>query len=278
MEREIDVLKSIARGVGQIHTRYFNKTDLEIQSKSSPHDLLTKADLESDKYLRQRFTEEFPLYGIITEEGVSIPSKNGKWLCADPLDGTANFASGLPHFSVSIGILDDDHQPLCGVVFDPNRNEMFWGIKGSGSYVENKKGLRKLHCSNKKELKGSVWSTVLVEFDKPNLNNVDETELLMSYGAEIVCRGSSCLDLCYVADGRTDGYYMLGPHIWDFAAGWVIAEEAGAVFTRYDGKRFSRATLHFPKLTGVCAPPELHSEMIQAIRCFPVMKIFNLDQ
>lgn len=278
LEELLRDVKEMALHCGAIHMKYFCSDDVNIQSKESAHDLLTKADLECDKYLRETFSSKYPNAGVITEEGDNIPPKSSCpeeeiWFCADPLDGTNNFASGNPHFCISIGVLDYNHQPLVGVIYDACMKEMFWGVKGGGSFRESRRGVERLVCSTRTDLKDCELGSVIIGFPDERIRNAVETKIMLRHCQNVNERGSCCLDLCDVASGRSDGYWGYGPHIWDIAAGWIIATEAGCILTRMDGKGFEKSNLHSPKLGIVCAPPAIWPQIIDKIKTFPMMKI-----
>lgn len=264
-------LKEIARGSGSILMKYFETDKLNEATKLNQADIVTAADIESDLHIRQQFSSLFPGFGVITEEGKNIapanPGADEHWLCADPLDGTTNFSCGVPYFSVSIALLNAQHKPVVGVIYDPTRDEMFYGIKGKGSFVETPKGKKQLKCRCHEEL---VKCLLVTGFSVTHLtssdNNIREIQQLLP---KIKCLrrfGGACLDMCYVAAGRVDGYWERGPHIWDIAAGWIIATEAGCVVTDYDGNEFTRETLQNPLLTPIVASPKIHQLMLENIK------------
>jgi myo-inositol-1(or 4)-monophosphatase len=264
-------IKEIAVAAGDILMQYFESDNLHESTKATAADILTDADLASDKFIREQFQLNFPDFGVITEEGESIapkhPGPDELWLCADPLDGTTNFSCNFPHFSVSIALLDVNHLPIAGAIYDPNRKELFSGLRGQGSFLEGPNGKRKLQTRQNTEL---VKCLVCTGFSPAHLTSQDNN--LREIGEilpKIRCLrrvGSCCLDFCYVAAARLDGYWERGPHIWDIAAGWVIAAEAGCVVTDYNGNAFTKETLHLPALTPIVANPEIHRQLLALIQ------------
>ncbi|KAH0790074.1 inositol monophosphatase [Histomonas meleagridis] len=270
-EQICNKLKEIARGSGQILMKYFESDQLHENTKATSADIVTDADLESDKFIREQFAKNFPTFGVITEEGSSVqpahPGPDEIWLCADPLDGTTNFSCNLPIFSVSIAALDCNFQPLVGVVYDPNRDEMFSAIKGKGSFLESPKGKKQLHARCNTEL---IKCLLVTGFNPGHVhssdNNLKEIAQILPKIRCLRRLGSACLDFCYVAAARLDGYWELGPHIWDVAAGWLVATEAGCLVTHYDGKGFTRESLQQPILSLVCATPAIHKQILENIQ------------
>ncbi|KAK8892906.1 hypothetical protein M9Y10_030158 [Tritrichomonas musculus] len=265
-------LKEIALGSGKILMKYFEKQEELIEkTKETEADIVTNADIESDKYIREEFAKHFPGFGIITEEGEKIQPKviNGQkyWLCADPLDGTTNFACNLPIFSVSIACLDNDYKPIVGVVYDPTREEIFWAIKGKGSYLETKKnGIKRLKARENTNL---LKCLVVTGFNPSHVNNVDnnisEISKILPHVRCIRRLGSACLDFCNVAASRIDCYWEKGPHIWDVASGWLIATEAGALVTHYDGSPFTQDSLLKPMIDLIVATKSIHTQIKELI-------------
>lgn len=267
-EHILEKLKMIAKGSGKILMKYFEKQeDLHEKTKETEADIVTNADIESDKYIRDELAKNFPDFGIITEEGENVQPKNQNgheyWLCADPLDGTTNFACKLPIFSVSIACLDHDYMPVVGVVYDPTRDELFSAIKGKGSYLESKRvGKKKLKARENENL---LKCLVVTGFNPSHINSADnnirEISLILPHVRCIRRLGSACLDFCNVAASRIDCYWEKGPHIWDVASGWLIATEAGALVTHYDGSPFTHDSLLKPMIDLIVATPSVHHQI-----------------
>lgn len=270
LEGILPEIKRIARECGEIIMKHYNAHDFTEMTKSSAADIVTQADLDSDKHLRTELSKHFPDAGMISEEDDDIPPKirgpDEIWFCADPLDGTTNFSCGVPYFSVSIGVLDASHRSIAGCIFDPNRNEMFWAIKGKGAYLESNNEVKQIHVRRREKL---VDCLIATGFSSDHLwnpdNNITEISHILPKVRDIRRWGGTCLDMCYVAASRFDGYWECGPHIWDVAASWIIAEEAGAVVSHYDSKPFTKESLRRPALDILCAPSELHAKLSEMI-------------
>jgi len=271
LESVLKEIKRISRESGAILMRYFQSDSLVIRTKETVADMVTQADIESDHHIRDEIARLFPDAGVITEEGKNIAPKtegeNQVWFCADPLDGTTNFSSGMPHFSVSIAMLDFKHDPLVGCIYDPNRDELFYSIRGKGAFIENSKGTNQIHCRKDTNM---INSLVVTGFNPSHVtsadNNIAELSAILPKVRCVRRLGSACLDFCYVASSRLDAYWEKGPHIWDVAAGWLIAEESGAVVSNYEGKRFTKEYLAEPMLSILVATPTIHQELVQLIQ------------
>lgn len=267
----LERLKEIARGSGAILMKYFESNELHEGTKSTGADIVTDADLASDTFIREQFQKYFPDFGVITEEGTNIePKMEGEklWLCADPLDGTTNFSCNLPIFSVSIACLDSNYQPIVGVVYDPTRDEMFSAIKGDGSFLESLRiARRRLKARENTDL---LKCLVITGFNPAHLtstdNNTKEIETILPHVRCIRRLGSSCLDFCNIAAARSDCYWENGPHIWDVAAGWLIATEAGCVVSHFDGSPFTHDSLLKPMIDLIVATPSVHGQIMNLIQ------------
>ena len=261
-----ETLQKIARGSGEILMEYFETDKYTEHTKATVADIVTDADIASDKFIREQLQLHYPNAGMITEEGSNIlPKGTGQevWFTADPLDGTTNFSCNMPIFSVSIAMLDKDYQPLVGVIYDPTRDEMFYAIKGKGAFLQSPRGKRQLHVRENVEL---IKCLVGTGFNPSHVsskdNNLAEISRILPQVRCLRRCGSACLDCCYVAAARLDCYWENGPHIWDIAAGWCIVVEAGGVATHYDGSPFTRESLLQPQLTIIMGCKTIH-DLIQ---------------
>lgn len=216
---------TMAENAGDIHMRYFRKKNLEQTTKLNDSDVVTIADKESEAFILDFIHRKFPNHGIISEEsGRDHDDRVWRWV-VDPLDGTTNFAMGLPVFSVSIA-LERDKEALLGVVYAPYLGECFYAVKGAGAWLNGKP----IRCSGKKEISKAVVGTGMPydRNDNPD-NNLAEICRLALLVRGIRRLGSAALDLCYTAAGFLDAYWELNLNRWDVAAGELIASEAGAI-------------------------------------------------
>lgn len=197
-------------------------------------DLVTEMDRRSEETIVGAITGKFPHHLIVAEEGSGPRDGDSpyRWLI-DPLDGTTNYAHGLPHFAVSIA-LRHGAETIVGVVYDPLRDELFRAERGGGAFLND----RPLRVSTVDELIRSLLATGF-PYDAALRPVALAHWHAFSFASQAIRRyGAAALDLCYVAAGRYDGFYEahLGP--WDAAAGALIAAEAGATITDYTGGPF----------------------------------------
>ncbi len=229
---ELKAAKKAAMDAGKVLMEHFGGRQ-EIVGKGKATDFanfVTKADMASQKEIMGSLKEAFPHYGFLSEEGIS--QKAPKMWVIDPLDGTRNFASGNPFFSISIAF-ERNGEMECGVVYDPLRNEMFFGERGKGAYLNDER----IRVSRAKNLEECLLST---GFGYDRGESLDRTleyiRKLLKYGViDIIRDGSAALDLCYVAVGRTAGFWEFNLSPWDTAAGIVLVSEAGGRVTEIHG-------------------------------------------
>ena len=204
--------------------------------KKSQINLVTEADLASEKAIVDKIRQMFPSHQILAEEkGLHTKSENPyKWII-DPLDGTTNFAHGFPMYNVSIGI-EYDGTVLVGVVLDPTRNELFVARKGNGATINN----NSIHVSTTPKLVDALLVTGFA-YDIHTVadNNLKEFCEFSLRARGMRRTGTAAIDLCYIACGRFDGFWELKLNPWDTAAGKLIVEEAGGNVTNYNGDPYS---------------------------------------
>ena len=252
---EIEEIKQIgvraAYQSGEILKRFFG--NLKSVKKKGKIDLVTQADIESEKVIIETIRTVFPDHSILAEESGRIDGRPEACWIIDPLDGTTNFAHGLGIFAVSIAFFSDG-KPLYAIVFNPHSGELFTAEKGQGAYLNN----CRLSVSNT----ALVGDSLLVTGFPYNLERVTaalmarfESCLLAAQGIRRL--GSAALDLCYVACGRMDGFWEENLNPWDTAAGMLIAQAAGGEVTDFDGEPFSVEKKQILATNGL-----IHSEML----------------
>ena len=194
-------------------------------------DLVTEFDKRSEEVILSFIQQEFPGHSILAEEsGPNEITSEYQWLI-DPLDGTTNFAHGIPIFSVSIGLLRNN-APLLGVVYDPFRNEMFSAELGHGATLNNEP----IHVSSRMDLGQAVISTGFPYDVRTNpRNNLAQFSQFQLRTQAVRHLGSAALDCTWTAMGRLDGYWEFGVQPWDIGAGALIVLEAGGRVTFVDG-------------------------------------------
>ncbi|MDA1093403.1 MAG: inositol monophosphatase family protein [Acidobacteria bacterium] len=218
---------------GAIQTRHLG-TDLEIDKKGAT-DLVTKVDFEVERMARETIAARFPGHLVLAEELENETERECRhWWVFDPVDGTVNYAHGLPLYCSSLA-LEVDGRPEVAAVYDPTRRELFTAERGVGAWLNG----TPLRVTGVDRLVDSMLCTGF-PYD------VHETvaEVVGLFGAFIaearaVRRlGSAALDLCYVAAGRLDGFWEQRLHPWDMSAASLLVEEAGGRVTRFDGTPF----------------------------------------
>jgi myo-inositol-1(or 4)-monophosphatase len=197
-------------------------------------DLVTQFDREAQQMIVDALRRKYPQYGILSEEDVNRDTGGPiRWI-VDPLDGTTNFAHGLPIWAISIG-LEVEQDILLGAVYDPTRCEMFSAIRKYGAYLNGKK----IHVSKTKRLEHSLLVTGFpYDIRRSKQNNLRQFSDFAVRARAVRRLGSAALDLCYTACGRFDGYWELKLSPWDQAAGSLILREAGGRVTDFAGHEF----------------------------------------
>ncbi|WP_319202825.1 inositol monophosphatase family protein [uncultured Ilyobacter sp.] len=234
-----ELLKEVekwAREVGQIQRENFRKDGLEIDTKSTVTDLVTEVDKKSEKYLIDKIEKNFPDHAILGEEtGAHHKDSDYLWVL-DPLDGTNNYAQGLPIYCISIG-LEYRGEAVLGVVYAPYLDEMYTAVKGGGAFCNGKK----LKVGPEKELSRCVLATGF-PYDKLTnpLNNIDYFGELVPRLRGVRRMGAAAYDLACVAAGVLDGYWEMNLRHWDIAAGVLIVKEAGGEVSYFrDDREYS---------------------------------------
>ena len=223
-----DVAVSLAEQAGEIQ-RHTKKTDNHIHYKGDI-DLVTDADIASEKLISTGILSEFPSHRLTGEEGARGSAENGyRWLI-DPIDGTTNFAHGQPHWAVSI-CLEYEGTPLMGVVYDVPKREMFSAISGQGAFLNSEA----IQVSATDQLKQSMGASGF-SYDITERQGSFRLWEEFNQNARAMRRnGAAALDMAWVACGRLDFYFERPISNWDVSAGVVICRESGAMVSRLDG-------------------------------------------
>lgn len=227
------LMNAVDAGAGELK-RYF-RGKFTVSHKEGINNLVTQADFASEKAIMDVIKSAYPEDGIVSEESAEIEAKSDyKWII-DPIDGTVNFANGIPICCVSIG-LEFQGAMLMGVVYNPLINELFFAEKGKGATLNGEA----IHVSQKKEVIKSCLVTGFpyTYLEMPN-GPIEVFSRLIKKGIPVRRLGSAAIDLCWVADGRFDGFYEHQLHAWDSAAGFLIVEEAGGRVTNLLGEPYS---------------------------------------
>ena len=221
------------RKASKILIRDFGEIENLQVSLKGPGNFVTASDIKVEKILIEELQKARPTYSILSEEAGQINNDvSFKWII-DPIDGTSNFLHGIPHFAISIG-LEHDKEIICGIIYDPIKDEMFVAEKGNGAYVNNKR----MRVSSRSKLKDCIIFT-----GGPRQNPKDKELFFVEYKnfssvvkTPIRKMGSASLDIAYVAAGRCDGFWQRNLNYWDYAAGIILVKESGGFVTDFNGE------------------------------------------
>ena len=211
----LNVMIKACEKASKILIRDFGELEKLQVSKKGPRDFVTNSDVKAEKIIIEELKKARPNYSIISEENGVEKNKDtsNSWII-DPIDGTINFLHGIPHFAISIALKSDD-EIICGLIFDPIKDEMFYAEKNNGAFFNN----QRIRVSNKNNLDECLFAV-------GKLKN----EPSFTYRRS----GCAALDIAYVASGRLDGYAQSNLNLWDIAAGIVLIKEAGGVINDID--------------------------------------------
>lgn len=250
-------METLAQQAGVILRKHFGAHH-QTEHKSSLIDLVTEVDLAAEQFILSYIRQRYPGHHILAEEsGGQGQNPEAAWY-VDPLDGTVNYAHGVPIFSVSIAFAEAGQVKL-GAVYDPLRDECFSAERGAGAWLN---GLP-LRVTSTTELIHSLLATGFpYDAGTAKDNNLDHHAKFAVRTRGVRRLGSAALDLCYVAAGRFDGFWELRLSAWDIAAGGLIAREAGALVTDLSGN----PDYLTPTPSIVAANPALHARMLEVLR------------
>ena len=227
----VNVMVKAARQAGTVILRHMSKLDSLNVVEKNRMDFASEVDALAEQEIVKELRRSYPDVAILAEESGAM-GKGRQTFVVDPLDGTSNFLRGMPHFCVSIALVENG-EPTDGVVFDPLRNELFTASKGAGAVLNDKK----IRVSDRKDLAGSLLLTGFPPRERPRLAPQLEAMRLLLQDAEDFRRtGSAALDLAYIACGRADGYFEAGVKAWDIAAGILLVREAGGRVCDFRGR------------------------------------------
>jgi myo-inositol-1(or 4)-monophosphatase len=194
-------------------------------------DYASEVDSLAEAEIIKELRRAHPDIAILAEESGAM-GKGRQTFVIDPLDGTSNFLHGIPHFCVSIALVENG-EPTDGVIFDPLRNEIFAASKGAGATLNDKK----IRVADRKDLAGAMLITGFPFRQREHLGpQLDMTRAILGQAEDIRRSGSAALDLAYVAAGRYDGYFEIGLKPWDMAAGVLLVHEAGGRYCDFAGR------------------------------------------
>ncbi len=197
--------------------------------------LVTEADLASEKGIIRAIDKKYPDHSILAEEEAAREKNPDYRWVIDPLDGTTNYAHAFPFYCVSIAF-EYKGDIVAGAIYDPDRAEMFSAFSGGGAFLNDEK----ITVSSQSKLERSLLATGFpYDIGTSHEDNLKQFRRFAKLARGVRRAGSAALDLCYLACGRFDGFWELKLHPWDTAAGKVIVEEAGGRVTDFRGRKYS---------------------------------------
>ena len=208
----INIMIKACEKASRILKRDFGEIENLQVSVKGPNDFVTSADKKCEKIIIKELLKSKKDFSVISEESglYKNKDKNNVWIL-DPIDGTSNFMHSIPHFAISLA-LKSKNEIVAGVIYDPIKDEIFYGEKNNGAYLNN----HRIRVSKRKNLNQCLFAS-----GNKNLDKYQELNIRKS--------GSAALDIAYVACGRYEGYFQNNLSIWDIAAGLVILKEAGGI-------------------------------------------------
>lgn len=256
MEIDFKLIDLIIKKVKEIYEKSKKITDINITNKEG-NDIVTTIDLYMENEIINFIKEIFPNHSIYSEECGESPKESEYEWFIDPIDGTINFACGIPLFSTSIALKKND-EIILGIIFDYNQNEVYYALKGNGAYCNGKK----ISVSNNTQLKDSVISFCLTSHY--NQNHIDDVLYAEKQLADKV-RGlrlivTAAIELCWIASGKTDGMFNVKPSIGlSSAAGKLLVKEAGGMISNIYGEERNKVD------TLAVSNGKIHNELIEKL-------------
>lgn len=243
-----------ARAAGELLLeRYSSGGQDGVRAKSTPTDLVSDADLQAERLIREGIARARPHDALLGEEGDDRPGRSGLRWVVDPLDGTVNFLFSIPHWAVSVAV-QDDRGTLAGAVFDPLRSELFTATRAGEAAL----GGEPIRASSCTDLATAMLATGFNYDARVRAAQAKVLDGLISRVRDIRRFGSAALDLAWTAAGRYDAYFERGVRLWDVAAGVLICERAGLQVRELD----EREDLPWGVLV---APPGLVDELLELV-------------
>ncbi len=254
----INIMVKACRKASKTLIRDFGEIENLQVSVKGLGDFVTASDKKVEKILIEELQKARPDYSFLSEEAGEINNdKSFKWII-DPIDGTSNFLHGIPHFAISVG-LEHNNEIICGIIYDPIKDEMFVAEKGNGSYLNN----QRIRVSSRSKLKDCILFT-----GGPKKESKDRELALKEYYnfstkvlTPIRKLGSASLDIAYVAAGRCDGFWQRNLNYWDIAAGIILVKESGGFVTDFYGEN-----KYLENKTILVTNSKINKEMIEILK------------
>ncbi len=221
----LNIMIKASEKASKILIRDFGEVEKLQVSLKGPNNFVTNADRKAEEIIINELEKSKKNFSFLTEESGFIENndKDNFWII-DPIDGTTNFLNGLPHFCISIALLNND-EIIAGVIFDPIKDEIFYAEQNGGAYLNNKS----IRVSKKSKLSECLYGVNFRE-------NLPENFIIRN-------TGSAALDLAYLSSGRFDGCLHKNVNLWDIAAGTVLIKEAGGIVDNFEKKKFNKISI-----------------------------------
>jgi len=251
--KDLSIAREAAQAAAKIIKERFGET-ANARVKGGAKGLVTDVDMAADKAILDILRKNSE-YGIISEESGASVSKSGPVWVVDPLDGTNNFARSLPLFVVSIGLMNG-RESLLGVIIDPVQNKEYYAVKGNGAFCNDEKIIVP-------EFDSSYSPMLFLNhgYSQTARDRLKKLVHKMALSYNLLKLGTTALEMCYVAEGKADGLIFSGDELWDYAAGIVIAQEAGHIFSDWNGNPWDGKNDCL-----MVVRPEIHRELVELVR------------
>lgn len=226
----LDLARTVALEAGALAAKRRSEGVEVAASKSTSVDIVTEADRETEALIRGMLADARPTDGFYGEESGAEKGSSGLTWLVDPIDGTVNFLYGIPHYAVSIAVVEGEPDPLtwtgvAGCVVNPATGEVFTGLAGQGAWL----GAQRLEVAPAVTLDQALIATGFAYSSETRAQQGAVVAKLLPLVRDVRRMGTASLDLCFVAAGRTNAYFERTLSPWDHAAGAIVAREAGAV-------------------------------------------------
>ena len=256
----VTVMVKAARLAGNVLLRNINKLEALNVVQKGRMDYASEVDADAEKVIVKELKRAYPEYGVFGEEGGVQGERRHMWVI-DPLDGTSNYLRGVPHYCVSIALVENG-EPTDAVIFDPLRNELFTASRGAGAVLND----RRIRVAERKDLEGTMIHTGFAPRERNRASaQLKAVDALLVHGEDIRRTGSAALDLAYVACGRADAYFEAGVMGWDIAAGLLLVREAGGKVCDFKGATLGRMDNRGPETHQIVAGNLKVAESLQKV-------------
>ena len=263
----INVMQKASMAASRGLLRDFGEVENLQVSRKGPADFVSRADINSERTIRRELAKARPDWGFQMEEGGVIEGayKSAPVWVVDPLDGTTNFLHGIPHFAISIAVMETDSQGrrsiTAGTVFDPVKNEFFFAERGQGAFLNG----RRLRVSGRRHMADALFGTGVPFLghgsDADHATFLKQLGNVMAVSSGVRRYGAAALDLAWIAAGRIDGFWEKGLSLWDVAAGLLLVREAGGFVSDFASRDKALDSGEV-----VAANPAIHGELMKILR------------